>query len=179
MIALGSLTFLTSAISTKALAYDDAPPIAGSSLESMATITNTRDSSVATLYIILDSTGQVLGLYDVHRLNDGSNTVIRKVLTPEQIASDDGATLHEEQGFRIFVLHGQLDARSGKAALEIRYLTNALSGSYGACKINAIRSAQGRWGLYNAYDGKPVTDIRARTGILGVKTLVNVCPGTR
>src|SRR5206468_2766478 len=109
----------------------------------------------------------------------GSNTVIKKVLTPQQIASEDGATLHEEKGFRIFVLHGDLDTRGNKAELQIRYLSNALTSSYGACKINAIRSAQGTWSLYNAYDGKLVTEIRARTSTLGVKTLENVCPNTR
>jgi hypothetical protein len=153
---------------------DALPP--DSHLQDVATITNTRDAATATLSIILSSKDDVLGVYSVYSKNDESGSVERKVLTVQQIASSDGAALHEESGMKVFILQGALNADHSAAQLQIRYLANGLKRTYESCRINAKKSAQGTWSLINAYNNKVVTEARARTWALGIKTIENVCP---
>jgi hypothetical protein len=146
-------------------------------LQDVATITNTRDDSTAVLSVALEpDTDNVLGVYSVYSMNDGTGTVIRDLMTVKEIESPDGAVLHEEDGLKIFILQGKLDTAKGTASLEIRYLANGIKRSYESCRINAKRSPQGTWSLFNAYDGKVVTEARAHTWTLGIRTIENVCP---
>jgi hypothetical protein len=168
------LGVLLSAVLATAYADDTLPP--NSHLQDIATITNSRDASSAVLSIILGPKDEVLGVYDVYSMNDGSGEVTRRVLTLSQIASSNGASLYEENGLTIFILQGSLDASGGSASLEIRYLANGLTRNYDSCRINAKRSPQGTWSLINAYDGRVVTEARARAWKLGIKTIENVCP---
>lgn len=148
---------------------------AGSHLQKLATITNTRDDSTSVLSVVLSSKNEVWGLYS--EFTDGEDGSVDTDLLPiEKIESNEGAVLHEESGLKIFILQGHLDAAHGKAALQIRYLTNGIKHSYGSCKINAARSNDGEWSLFNAYNGSVVTEARAHTWPLGITTIENICP---
>jgi hypothetical protein len=149
---------------------------AGSHLQELATITNSRDASTAVLSVLFSAKNEVLGIYTVYTIDDDERTVETDILPIDQIESPEGAVLHEEKGLKIFILQGRIDAAHGTAALQVRYLTNGLKLSYESCKLNAQRSYDGRWALINAYNGSVVTQARARTWALGVRTIENICP---
>ncbi len=157
-------------------AYPDVAPPAGSRLQQVATITNTRDAATAVLSVIFSPNNDVLGIYSVFYMNDEQGTVTRDVLTLDQIQRPEGAVLHSENGMDVFILQGSLDPVHGVAALQIRYLTNALKHAYGSCRINGARLPQGDWRLINAYNGAIVSEARARIWAFGVRTIDNVCP---
>jgi hypothetical protein len=145
-------------------------------LQDVAKITNSRDASVATLSVALGPKDEILGVYSVYEMNDGSGDVIRDLMPLSEIQSAQGSVLHEENGFKIFILQGSVDAAHGSARLQIRFMTNGIKRSYDSCRINASRSAQGTWSLVNAYNGKIVTEARAKAWTFGIKTIENVCP---
>lgn len=149
---------------------------AGSHLQELATITNSRDASTAVLSVLFSAKNEVLGIYSVYTIDDDDKTVETDILPIEQIEKPEGAVLHEEKGLKIFILQGKIDAAHGTAALQVRYLTNGLKLSYESCKLNAQRSYDGKWALVNAYNGSVVTEARARTWALGVRTIENICP---
>jgi hypothetical protein len=145
-------------------------------LQDVAKITNSRDASVAILSVALGPKDEILGVYSVYEMNDGTGEVIRDLMPLSEIQSPQGSVLHEENGLKIFILQGTVDAERGKANLQIRYLTNGIKRSYDSCRINANRSAQGTWTLVNAYNGKTVTEAHAKAWTFGIKTIENVCP---
>lgn len=145
-------------------------------LQEIAKITNSRDASVAVLSVALGPKDEVLGVYSVYEMNDGTGDVIRDLMPLSEIQSPQGSVLHEEDGLKIFILQGSVDAQHGAAQLQIRYLANGIKRSYDSCRINASRSAQGTWSLVNAYNGKPVTEAHAMAWAFGIKTIENVCP---
>lgn len=145
-------------------------------LQEVARITNTRDSSVSTLSVAVGPRDQVLGVYSVYEMNDGTGDVIRDLMPLSEIESSEGSVLHEENGMKIFILQGSVDATHGTAHLQIRYMTNGITRSYDSCRLNASRSTQGTWSLVNAYNGKVVTEARAKAWTLGIRTIENVCP---
>jgi hypothetical protein len=145
-------------------------------LQDVAKITNSRDASVAVLSVAIGPKDEILGVYSVYEMNDGTGDVIRDLMPLSEIQSPQGSVLHEENGMKIFILQGTVDADRGTARLQIRYMTNGITRSYDSCRLNATRSAQGTWNLINAYTGKIVTEAHAKTWALGIRTIENVCP---
>ncbi len=96
----------------------------------------------------------------------------------DRIESRDGVVLGQGQGVKAILLRGTIESQAGQGSLVISYLTNGIFRHYAECRIDLKRVSLQQWQLVNAYDGRPIEQIKVKTWTLGISTLANVCPGT-
>lgn len=148
----------------------------------LAGITNDRDTSVSHLNLLVDGQAAVRGIYmetDVPGKLAGTQSgkpVDAHVYSLQNIESPEGVVLGQGSGVKAILLRGTIDSRAGHGSLVVRYLTNGLLMSYHECKLDLQKMDSSDWRLINAYDGRPVTQIKVKTWMLGISTLKNVCP---
>lgn len=145
----------------------------------LAVVTNDRDTSVSRLELMLDDDSSVRGIYMETSANAGSNPspALAQVYPLKNIESNDGVVLGQGQGVKAIFLRGTIASQDGRGSLTIRYLANGVFRHWAECKIDLQRTGQDDWQLVNAYDGRPIEQIKVQTWALGISTLANVCPG--
>ncbi|TAM94537.1 MAG: hypothetical protein EPN40_11690 [Rhodanobacteraceae bacterium] len=145
----------------------------------LAVVTNDRDASVSRLELMLDGNSTVQGIYMETSANATSSPLpaSAQVYPLQSIESRDGVVLGQGQGVKAIFLRGTIASQDGRGSLTIRYLANGVFRHWAECKIGLERTGQNDWQLVNAYDGRPIEQIKVQTWALGISTLANVCPG--
>lgn len=139
--------------------------------QSLASITNDRNSDLQSLEIVLDA-GQVIGLrFDTV---NGNNPHV------SDFSIDDikvGAVLDGDAKHKAIVLRGSIYSTVGNADLVITYLSNGLSGKHRDCYARMERDVSGQWHIVNIYEHKWVDRLVIKTRPLGISTIQGICPG--
>jgi hypothetical protein len=156
-------------------AIEPVPP--GHGLNKLLTMSSDRDSLTTELSALINSTGEVAGLYSSPESSsflEGSEEG-RNVFWLSEIESKDGALMLEAQGKKILFLEGRLDRQTQEGKFSVRFLTNGLFGRYSSCEFLLRRAGNG-WFVQNAYNGKRVNQVKVITHSLGITTLQGFCP---
>ena len=157
-----------------------ASPPAGFTTVPLAVVTNDRDATVSRLQLMLDPADGVRGIYLDTSAAAGETALADsgRVYPLAAIETGKGVVLGQGQGVKAIFLRGKIGATDGHGTLVIRYLTNGVFRHFAECSIDLERVAPDHWQLVNAYDGRPIEQMKVQTWALGISTIANVCPGT-
>lgn len=149
------------------------PPI--NKNQTLAKITSDHDGNISRLVAVLDDKGLVLGIrFDTKVFDTTPATTTTKSYSIKDIASDRGVVLLNSSGYDAIFLKGAVDSGSGTGKLEVRYLANALWGSYETCRASVSRDASGTWRIINA-ENRPVDEFFVQSHSTGITTIRGIC----
>jgi hypothetical protein len=161
------------------------------SFQQLAEISNTRDSNVSCLGVMLDGAAIKALRVESHRFVQRDDaTWLDQIKVAEfsvaQIASRHGAVLEGTAGHDAVIVQGHVPASGADADLTTSYLYNGLTGEYRSCPMTLDRRADRAlpaWRLVNRFN-ETVSHIVVRTrsmpvlGTIGIADLEGVCTRT-
>jgi hypothetical protein len=156
-------------------ALEPVPP--GHGLNKLLTMSSDRDTLTTELSAMINSTGEVAGLYSSPPKSsyfEGKEEG-RNVFWLSEIESEDGALMLEAQGKKVLFLEGRLNRETQEGKFRVRFLTNGLFGRYSTCDFH-LRKNGNSWFVENAYTGRRVSQVKVITHSLGITTLQGFCP---
>ena len=149
---------------------------ANARVEPLAVVTDEMDGDVHQLWVIVDDVKGFMGL-QLRTLPEGEKvrpSLVKDFRTAE-IASKAGVDLDGKTGLRAIVLQGPIEKKSTEARINIRFLKNALFGSYGICQVDFKLASDGHWQLHNIFNGNLVTKLHVKNGTFGITNIVEIC----
>lgn len=144
-------------------------------VQSLATITNDRNTDKSTLEIIVANNGDVEGLSFV-TVEGKTGKVKHLDFSISKVESQDGVVLEHDSGYDVFLLKGKFDDRTGTGVLSVKFLTVAPLHKYYVCGgMKLRRDANQKWSLSSSAGAK-ITNAKIITSATGIWTVKNVCP---
>lgn len=149
-------------------AVPDAAISFGMDAAKLATITNDRNASLSTLYVVIDDHGVLRGVYirTISRTHEKAEPQ-GAIYWLDAIEQGNGVVVGQGQGVDAIYLSGNYKPGNQRGSLVIRYLTNGIFWTYDTCQMH-LRQTGNAWQLVNSYTGRPIRHIRVDTWALGI-----------
>jgi hypothetical protein len=149
-------------------------------LQLLATVSNTKNRDASRMSLILAG-NEVVGVrFETDRHDARPARVDILDFKLNELAQEPGAVVVKEGGkegdkYDVVFVVARVSSKKGFGALNIRYMTNALFGSYHSCPAKLVRDKTNKWILLNVRSQTIVNHIEMEVGSMGIKRIRGLC----
>lgn len=152
-----------------------APP-PGITLNQLFRMTNTRDTSVQSVNVMVNEEKFPAGIY-VSPITWMSENTAQNTFWLRDIESPEGVVLVKSGNYDVLKLKGQLNRQTLEGKFQLSYLANGLTNKYVTCNFNLKKSGAGWYGQ-NAYNGQVIQSAHVVVYSLGIRNIEGICPNS-